>query len=107
MIGNIYKYKNNYGAIYILTNIINNLVYIGMTRNEVLKKRLYQHYRACYDKNKFNRPLYTDILKYKLKNFKIDILEQFEHIQTNDLRAKEKQYIQNYKKLNLCYNINN
>jgi group I intron endonuclease len=76
-------------GIYKITNIINNKIYIGQSKN--LYKRLKNYiYEASYYKNdkRLKRPIIFAIKKYGLKNFKFDVIEL-----TIDLNEREKYWI--------------
>lgn len=69
----------NIGYIYKITNLINNKVYIGQTKNHYSerfkqhKNRYNQEYRESY-----NYPLYKAMRKYGLDNFSFEPIEKCE-----------------------------
>ena len=79
-------------GIYKITNIINNKIYIGQSKN--LYKRLKDYiYEASYyrDTKRIRRPIIFAIKKYGLKNFEFDVIEL-----TIDLNEREKYWISYY-----------
>jgi group I intron endonuclease len=80
------------GSIYIITNIINDKVYIGKTYNN-LETRFREHLRDSRKSNK-NSKLYKAIRKYGFENFEISVLEH--NINEGDLENLEIFYISKY-----------
>ena len=74
-------------VIYKITNLLNEKIYIGQTKQKI-EDRLVQHSYSF-------SPLGLDIRKYGLENFKIEIVE--ECFTKNELNEREKFWI---KKLN-------
>ena len=62
-----------YGYIYIITNLINNKVYIGQTKRSI-KERYYNHIRNAFNYNK-HHPLYDAMRLYGLDNFEVKQLD--------------------------------
>ena len=93
--------------IYKATNLINNKVYIGQTKN-TLKCRANQHYRCakCNTRPKYGK-FYIDIMKYGINNFKFEVIEFVDNVETLDER--ERYWISFYKATdeNYGYNIDN
>ena len=61
--------------VYKITNLINNKLYIGITKN--IKSRFaYHRTRYCkVSKREYkNKPLYQAMVKYGIENFKFEIL---------------------------------
>jgi group I intron endonuclease len=87
-------------GIYKLTNTINNKIYIGKSIN--LSHRLSSHKYA-------RGPLVVSraIKKYGWKNFRVDILESFDHIEKDDLLQREAKWIKELDATNplIGYNI--
>ncbi len=92
-----------YGIIYKVTNIINNKIYIGQTK-QTLEERKYNHYyRAKHSLDITHTHFINAIRKYGETNFiweQIDIAESAE-----ELNQKEKYWIQYYNSVNNGYNI--
>lgn len=63
---------NNICGIYKITNLVNNKLYIGSSKN--IGNRWHSHRNSCLWK-KLNSTLYNDFEKYGLQNFKFDIIE--------------------------------
>ena len=82
-------------VIYKLTNLINNKIYIGQTKN--FKQRMNCHKSSCNSKRCKNKPLYIDIKKYGWNNFSKEIL--FESSNQKIINEKEKLFIKEYKSL--------
>lgn len=83
--------------IYKITNIINNKIYIGKTKNE-FKKR-YACYKSDYKSSRHSSYLYKAFNKYGLENFKFEIL--IENIITlKELNYAERYFIAYYKSNN-------
>lgn len=74
------------GKIYKYTNLINEMVYIGQTR-QTLEQRDYKHQIQLNDNTYFHRAL----KKYGRKNFSLELIE--DNIPFNQLDKKEKYYI--------------
>lgn len=64
-----------FGLIYIITNSINDKVYIGQTIQS-LKDRWYEHCRTACSKNEADMHIKRAILKYGKENFTIKELEK-------------------------------
>lgn len=80
--------KNIKIGIYKITNLINNKIYIGQSKN--IYRRWYSH--RCDYKNK-DLPLYNSIRKYGIDNFSFEIIEE---CQINQLSEKEDYWINHY-----------
>ena len=81
------------GAVYKITNKINNKSYIGITQQDV-KQRFRQH--KYYGNNKLRHShLYNAMSKYGVDNFDIEVLEDVNDIM--ELENKEIEYVKEYK----------
>lgn len=81
-----------FGFIYIITNSINDKVYIGQTIQS-LKDRWYEHCRKGCSKNEADMHIKRAILKYGKENFRIKELEK---CKVEDLDEREIYYISLY-----------
>ncbi len=66
--------------LYMITNSVNNNIYIGITKN--IKKRWKQHCYKLNSKKHLNYKLYNSMKKYGKENFYISELEQHETIES-------------------------
>ena len=89
------------GKIYIITNDINNKVYIGQTIM-TLKKRFSAH--CCYNESDKNKSMYIKraIHKYGREHFKISLIEE---CSLDNLNEREKYWIEFYDSYNNGYNL--
>jgi predicted GIY-YIG superfamily endonuclease len=78
------------GRVYIITNLINNKKYVGVT-TRTLKRRFRQHYSQC--KKKYKGIIHHAINKYGIENFKIELVEECFNITENELLLKESYYM--------------
>ena len=86
-------------GIYVITNIINNKQYVGLSKN--CYKRWADHYSKCYNSNKeddIKKALYMAMRKYGRENFTFQIIEECPEEQ---LSEREKYWIE---KLNTYHN---
>ena len=84
--------------IYKITNQVNNKIYIGATTRHP-SIRFDEH---CSDAVRFpNRPFYSAINKYGIKNFKLDIIEE---CKSSELEEKETYWIEYYGSFKYGYN---
>lgn len=84
------KENNNTCGIYKITNKLTKKAYIGQSKN--IYNRWEEH--KTQSKNKMNNaPLYKDMRKYTIQNFKFEILEECD---LNKLNEKEIYYIEKY-----------
>ena len=92
---------NKLGKIYIITNDVNNKVYIGQTV-QTLKKRFTGH--CCYSKSDRSKSMYVKraIHKYGKDKFHIDLLEE---CSIDILNEREKYWIEYYDSYNNGYNL--
>jgi len=91
---------NKISAIYIITNIKNEKIYVGQTHD--LRKRWNEHKRKLNNNVHVNIHLQRAWNKYGAKNFKFLILEYCDIEQLNE---REQHYINIYMSKNICYNI--
>lgn len=80
-------------VVYKVTNILNNMIYIGATKN--LKRRMNEH--KSHSKKKGNR-FYEAICEYGFENFKFDVLYKCES--KEEVFEKEQYYIEKYDSTN-------
>ena len=88
-------------GIYKITNLINELVYIGQAQD--IKTR-WRNHRTDYLGNNvvnYNNPLYKDMRLYGLDNFSFEIIEE---CLVSELDEKEKYWISYYDSFNNGYN---
>lgn len=88
-------------GIYKITNLINNMVYIGQSIE--VEERLLEHQRIPYRKDRptYNYPLYKDIRKYGLNNFSFEPLRE---CSKEELNSKEMEFVALYDSFNNGYN---
>ena len=88
-------------GIYKITNLINNLIYVGQARD--IKTRWRNHRTDYLGRNTvdYNNPLYKDMRLYGLNNFSFEILEE---CLVSELDKKEKYWISYYDSFNNGYN---
>lgn len=90
-------------GIYKITNMINNYVYIGQTRD--FKRRWLQHIKTLKTNCNSNRLLQEDYNKYGVNKFRFEVLE---YCDNSKLRLiKEQEYIEYYRKITNIYNLQN
>lgn len=90
------------GRLYIITNTINNKVYIGKTYNTLVNRWL-GHLDSM--KTDDNKPLYRAMRKYGSHNFHIKLLGLYKD---KVLEEKEHEYILKYKERGIpLYNLSN
>lgn len=102
----LYNTNESIAGIYIIKNIINGKVYIGLSKNII--KRLIVHYNSGNRDKIPNQTIYKAMKKYGIENFKWGILEEVEN--KNDrynLGELEKKYISEYKSSDKQYGYNN
>jgi group I intron endonuclease len=81
------------GAIYIITNIINQKIYIGSTSNHIRRKK--DHFNKLRTNKHHSPHLQKSFNKYGEENFIFEILEHVENL--NDLLDREQYYLDLYK----------
>lgn len=86
--------------IYMITNLINDKKYIGLTKNSI-KERYYHHCRKAVHGGGFY--LHSALRKYGVENFKIEKLDEASDIE--ELKQKEIEYIEKYNTFNNGYNL--
>lgn len=89
------------GIIYIITNDINDKVYIGQTI-QTLKQRWQQHCRKPSSKQESNMLIKRAILKYGREHF---FIREIEKCNIEDLDTREIYYIKLYDSVNTGYNM--
>jgi len=83
------------GSVYLITNLINNKKYVGVTKNTI-ETRFKQHIKASTNSlNVIDRV----IKRYGKENFKIELIEKFPNITEKNLLLKETFYIDKYNTL--------
>ena len=97
------RYKN--GKIYKLTSVHTDKIYIGSTCKVLLSQRLATHksYYKCWTKNNELNQVSSFYL-FNLGDVEIILLELYPCLSKDQLLAKEKQYIEQFK--NICLNKN-
>lgn len=80
------------GKIYLITNLINNKKYVGIT-TQTLKQRWYGHLNRRNDRRSI---LHNSIKKYGKENFKIELVEELYNVTERDLLLKETFYINKF-----------
>src|SRR5690625_5233080 len=94
---NFYKKR----TIYVIENINNNKMYIGMTIN--LERRIIDHFTKLNTGKHVNRLLQEDYIKYGRKSFVYRPLTEVRGLR--DARRKEKELIKKYNTENTGYNM--
>lgn len=90
---------------YVITNIFNDKVYVGVTY-KLLNERLKEHIKKANSKNKKTRKTINNaIRKYGKDNFKIELLEKFDNAEL--AFAAEIKYIKKYDSKKYGYNETN
>ena len=96
------------GFIYIITNDINDKVYIGQTTRSV-SGRWSQH-KNHVKRKIFDSPLYSDMYKYGIDKFHIQTLRKYIKKNFDELKStlniREIYYISKYKSNNIIYGYN-
>ncbi len=77
------KLSNNIITVYMLENLLNGKIYIGLTTN--LNKRYNDHRRTSNDPNGKKRKIHKAIEEFGLENFKLHILHECEDIKSGGL----------------------
>ena len=80
------------GRVYIITNLINNKKYVGIT-TQTVEKRFKQH---IYARGGKLFPISRAIKKYGKQNFVIKLIEELHNIGEEELLYKESFYINKY-----------
>lgn len=76
-------------TIYIITNLIDNKQYVGITCRENVEKRWIEHKSAARRKTKNLSVINRAIKKHGQENFKFEIVEKYENISVEELLKKE------------------
>jgi group I intron endonuclease len=87
-------------GIYCITNTVNNKVYIGSTKN--FYHRLIMHRADLLRKEHYNSYLQNSFNKHGYHAFEVSILE---FCKSEDLKSREKYYLDLFLKVGICYNI--
>lgn len=92
-------------GIYLLTNKINNKIYVGKAKN--IQYRILKHKNSNKPYYKSNYPIARAIIKYGWNNFEVKILEIFDFIDDKKLLEKEHEWIIKLDSINqeIGYNI--
>jgi len=89
-------------GIYKITNLVNEKVYVGQSKNIKNRKK---HHRCLLNKHKHvNNLLQNDWDKYGKENFKFEIVEECSEYKLNE---REQYWINYYNNCGLIYNIKN
>lgn len=83
------------GKIYKITNLINNKVYIGQTKQS-LQERWYKHCQKHCDKHHFHMPIKQAIFKYGKEHFTIELLEECDVCLLNERECYWIQFYDSY-----------
>lgn len=83
------------GRVYIITNLINNKKYVGIT-TQTIEKRFKQH---IYARGGELFPISRAIKKYGKQHFTIKLIEELHNIGEEELLSKESFYINKYSTL--------
>jgi hypothetical protein len=92
------------GKIYMLTNSINDMVYIGSTCEERLCKRMVQHKIAMNDNKNMNRKIYVAMKDIGNEHFAIELIESYPCRSKDELYARESYWIRYYNTIKQGYN---
>lgn len=88
------------GVIYLITNTITGMKYVGQTKRDAMK-RFKEHCTIAENTNR-NLHLYNSMRKYGVDKFTFEILES--DVEERDLDDRERYYIEKYDTLNTGYN---
>lgn len=94
-------YKKQKG-IYMITNKFNNKVYIGQTRQPIIK-RYWHHLWKLKDNSHDNIHLQNSFNKYGIENFEFTVLSTV--VNVDELNELEISYISKFREEGLCFNI--
>lgn len=86
-------------GIYKVTNLIDGRVYVGSTKNSVVRKEM--HFKDSIIKMRREYPLYHDMIKFGKENFRFEMLEE---CNAEELGVKEAEYIKRYNSVETGYN---
>lgn len=87
-----------YGCVYLIKNVTNGKIYIGKTRLSAYV-RLKRHFLNA-ERLKQNTRLYGAIRKYGSSNFTVEVLKQFDDIETKQLDIWEQIFISKHRSMN-------
>ena len=96
---------NNYsnGKVYYIENLINNKKYIGSTKKS-LEHRFNDH-KNCFNAGKDkNRKIYAAMAEHDIKNFVINLIEEYPCESKKELRLREAHFIMLYDTIENGYN---
>lgn len=79
--------------IYLITNIINQKKYVGITTQNNPKRRWIEHKSKCLKNKELKIPLYNAMRKYGIDNFKFEVIEQINTTDIEFLLTKETEKI--------------
>ena len=85
-------------GIYKITNLINNKVYIGQSKNIEYRWKQHKNHPFNINNKDYDKRLYQAIRKYGLENFSFEILEE---CQIQELNNKEIYWIKYYDSANI------
>ena len=88
-------------GIYKITNLVTGKMYIGSTTNYT--KRCENHMSLLRTGKHKNTALQEDVIEYGLKNFKFEMIQEYQNISTDDLKRREMLEIE-YRGLENLYN---
>ena len=83
-------------SIYIITNDINDKVYVGKTMHSI-EKRFKEHCKDSKKERNEKRPLYNAMNKYGIKHFKISLLEECDSENAEEREIYWIEYYNSYK----------
>lgn len=86
--------------IYVITNDINDKVYVGKTNLEI-KQRFKQHINDCSRQEEENRPLYRAMMKYGTNHF---FIRELEKVFAEEAPEREQYWISYYDSYHNGYN---
>ena len=96
----------SYGYIYKITNILNNKIYIGKTKNSI-ERRFNQHKKSSltYDSSNSISYLHSAMYKYGVDNFIIEEIDTADSL--TELNQKEKYWINEFNSIDksIGYNL--
>jgi len=88
-------------SLYLVTNLINNKIYIGQTKN--FKQRLSQ-YRSAFNRKYNKQLLHKAFVKYGFANFKFEVIAMAKNLE--DANEAEKDLIRQYNSDNFLIGYN-
>ena len=85
--------------IYLITNLINQKKYIGITTQKNPFRRWIEHKSKASKNKKLKIPLYNSIRKHGVNNFKFEVIEKLDDIDIDLLLTKETEKILEFNSL--------